>query len=74
MLVPFHKGKEQGTARQWYENGQLREQRTYETGEKTGEHKGWWGNGKQILCIILTKGSTRETRRNGTRPDSCTKI
>lgn len=56
MIVPFYKGKEQGCARMWYENGTQREQRWYDAGEKTGEHLAWWENGNRRFVYHFKDG------------------
>lgn len=42
----YQNGLPEGWTRQWYDNGQLREVRRYHAGRKTGEHRGWWLDGK----------------------------
>jgi antitoxin component YwqK of YwqJK toxin-antitoxin module len=38
-------GKEEGEARAWYDDAQLKEIRRYHNGKKTGTHHGWYDNG-----------------------------
>jgi antitoxin component YwqK of YwqJK toxin-antitoxin module len=47
LCVPFYEGKEEGIARSWYENRQLRDERIYTLGRKEGTHRGWWPSGER---------------------------
>lgn len=69
MVVPFYKGREYGMARQWYENGQLKEVRFFVNGQKTGEHTGWWQNGQLQFVYHFSndmfEGMVKEWYANG---------
>src|SRR5579871_2009289 len=42
FIYPYYKGKMQGETKEWYSNKQIREDRFYDEGRKTGTHKGWY--------------------------------
>jgi antitoxin component YwqK of YwqJK toxin-antitoxin module len=42
----FYKGKEEGVAITYYENGKTDAIRYYHLGEKDSVHRGWWNNGQ----------------------------
>ena len=45
MKLQYRKGRKERFEKQWYENGQLAQERSYSKGIKTGKHLGWWANG-----------------------------
>lgn len=46
FIYPYYNGKLQGETKEWYRNKQLKEDRFYDEGRKTGIHKGWYADGK----------------------------
>lgn len=45
-IVPYYKGRENGFAKAWYVNKQLKESGEFREGKKEGMHKAWWPDGK----------------------------
>lgn len=45
LKTPFRDGKENGEVISWYDNGKVKEVRSYINGKKTGTHRGWYYNG-----------------------------
>ena len=56
--VDVKEGVPQGTATEWYKNGQKMTETTYENGQVTGMIKGWYRSGK------LEIRDTNQGRRN----------
>ena len=69
-IANFVDGKEQGVWKKFYDNGSLKEKRSFENGRKTGEYVAYWENGLQQLQYFFEndvyEGTCREWNRDGT--------
>lgn len=59
--VNYKNGKQYGTSEIWYNNGQLKESRYFENNKKSGEHLGYWENGKQAFLFHFEEGKYIDT-------------
>ena len=69
FVSAFYNGREEGLAKEWYANKQLKEIRRFANGKKVGEHKGWWENGRQKFIYHFAEdvfnGQVKEWYANG---------
>ena len=54
-------GRRDGWSHAWYPNGQLREQRLYSAGIKSGRHSGFWENGRPAFRFDFESGAYHGT-------------
>lgn len=68
-LKSFWKGKLEGKAEGWHENGKLAWIRKYADGYKTGVHIGWWSTGAPKFQYTFSggkhEGAARDWHSNG---------
>lgn len=57
----FKNGKEHGEWKQFYENGQLKEQRRFENGLKVKSYISWWENGNRKAAFQFENGEYEGT-------------
>jgi antitoxin component YwqK of YwqJK toxin-antitoxin module len=68
-------GREQGDFKEWYKNGQLKEQKTYKDGKLEGSLRTWYDNGQMNTSVAyrddLTQGIGRFWAQDGSLTLEC---
>ncbi len=68
-IARYLNGREHGSWKKFYENGTLKEMRTFENGKKTGVLTSWWPNGNKQMVYRFNNdeyhGTCREWNEKG---------